>query len=94
MASSRVKLNSKAIQSLLDGDEGVREMLMERAQRVLSAAESSAPVKSGTYRDRLGITEDHTDRLALRVGSSAPHAGLVEARHGTMARALDAAGGS
>jgi hypothetical protein len=94
MASRRVNLNGAAIQSLLDGGEGVHEMLMERAQRVLSAAEASAPVLSGEFKSRLGVTEDHTDRLVLRVGSSAPHAHLVEAKHGTMARALDAAGGS
>lgn len=92
--ADRLKLNSRAIQALLDGGSGMREILMERAQRVLAKAEADAPVRTGTYKSRLAITEDHTDRLALRVGSSAPHAHLVEATHGTMARALDAAGGA
>lgn len=94
MPTPKIKLNSKAVQALLDGEEGVRELLMERAERVLAKAEASAPVKTGNYKAGLGISEDHTDRLALRVGSSAPHAHLVEAKHGTLARALDAAGGS
>lgn len=92
--AARVKLNSKAVQALLDGEQGVRELLMARAERVLASAEANAPVKTGDYKSRLAISEDHTDRLVLRVGSSAPHAHLVEAEHGTMARALDAAGGA
>lgn len=92
--ATRVKLNSRAVQDMLDGGNGMRALLMERAQRVLSAAESSAPVETGEYRSRLAISEGHTDRLVLRVGSSAPHSHLVEAKHGTMAHALDAAGGS
>lgn len=92
--AGRVRLNSGAVQALLDGDQGVRDLLVARAEQVLSSAEANAPVRTGDYKSRLAITEDHTDRLALRVGSSSPHAHLVEAKHGTLARALDAAGGA
>lgn len=92
--AAKITLNHKSVQDLLDGDGGVREILMERAQRVLAKAQVDAPVQTGNYKSGLGISEDHTDRLAIRVGSNSPHAHLVEAKHGTMARALDAAGGS
>lgn len=92
--AAKITLNHGTVQSYLDGENGVRELLLSRAQRVLAAAQSTAPVETGNFRDGLGIREDHTDRLAIRIGSSSPHAHLVEAKHGTMARALDSAGGS
>lgn len=94
MARTRVELNSAAIQKMLDGGNGIREDLQQRAQAVLAQAESIAPVKTGNYRDGLQVVEEHTDRVVFRVGSKAPHAHLVEAQSGVMAKALDAAGGS
>lgn len=88
MASTRVKLNSAGIQKLLESGE-VRRDLTERAERVLSAAESLAPVVSGNYRDGLAIIQDTTDRAVVRVAGTAPHSHLVEANHGVLARALD-----
>lgn len=87
----RVKLNSKGVVALLKSDE-VRDMLTKRAERVLAAAQASAPVVSGNYRSGLKIIQDTTDRAAVRVAGTAPHSHLVEANHGTLARALDAAG--
>jgi hypothetical protein len=92
--AAKVTLNHKAMQDLLDGGGGVREVLRGKAESVAAAGRSSAPVKTGNYRDRITVAEDHTDRLVFRVGSTAPHAHLVEAKHGILARALDAAGGS
>lgn len=89
MASTRVKLNSAGIQALLESSS-VRADLTDRAERVLSAAKSSAPVASGAYRDSLHIVQDTTDRAVVRVASDAPHAFVVEANTGTLARALDA----
>lgn len=91
MASTRVRLNSSEVQSYLDGDHGVSAMLQAAASRVLSAAQSSAPVESGEYLGSLHIETDHTDRMVVRVVSDAPHAWVVEANEGTLARALDSA---
>ena len=91
MASTRVTLNSSEIQSYLDGGHGVDSLLEAAAQRVLNAAQSSAPVESGDYLDSLHIETDHTDRMVVRVVSDAPHAWVVEANTGNLARALDAA---
>lgn len=85
----RVKLNSGGMSDLLKSDE-VRDALTARAERVLSAAQASAPVKTGNYRDGLRIIQDTTDRAVVRVAGTAPHSHLVEAQSGTLARALDA----
>ena len=55
-----------------------------------SAARASAPVASGEYAGSLHIKQDTTDRAAVRVGSDVPHALVVEANTGNLARALDA----
>lgn len=93
MASPRVKLDSRGVREILTS-AGVRADLRSRGERVASAARASAPVKTGNYRDRIDVWDATTDRAVVRVGSRAPHAHLVEARTGTMARALNAAGGA
>lgn len=87
--ASKVKLSSAGIEELLNS-AAVRADLTDRAERVLSAARSSAPVKTGNYRDGLGLRQDTTDRAVVRVVASAPHSHLVEADTGNLARALDA----
>jgi len=89
--SVKVKLNSAGVRALLRSP-GVRADLAQRAERVLSAARASAPVKTGAYRDGLTSYPSTTDRAVHRVGSTARHAPVVEARTGNLARALDAAG--
>lgn len=88
----QVKLNSREIQSYLDGDHGVSEMLREKAERVLSAAIDDPHDDTGEYEASLHIEEAHTDRLVVRVVADAYHAWIVESRFGVLARALDAAG--
>lgn len=89
MASTRVKLNSRGVAALLKSS-GVRADLTARGQRVLSAAQSSAPVASGAYRDGLHIVQDTTDRAVVRVAGATDHDLVVEANTGNLARALDA----
>lgn len=89
MAGIRVKLNRGGMAALLKSAD-VRHELTKRAESVLDAAVSNAPVASGEYRESLHIRQDTTDRVAVRVGSDAPHAWVVEAKTGNLARALDA----
>ena len=89
MASTRIKLNSAGIAALLKSAD-VRADLTARGERVLSSAQSSAPVASGAYRASLRVIQDTTDRAVVRVAANVPHAYVVEANHGTLARALDA----
>lgn len=90
MASVRFRLKSSGMQDLLTSSE-VRDDLTDRAARVLSAAKSSAPVASGTYRDSLRIVQDTTDRAVVRVVSDVEYAPAVQAKTGNLSRALDAA---
>lgn len=90
--SVKVNLDTSGMAELLACD-GVRTHLHELAGRVLEQAKATAPVVTGAYRDGLTIWDDTTDRAAVRVGSTAPHASLVEASTGNLSRALDAAGG-
>lgn len=89
---AKVKLNGRGVEELLNS-AAVRAECTSRAQRVLTAAQAGAPVASGEYRDGLRIVQDTTDRAVVRVTSVAPHAMVVEANTGNLARALDAAGG-
>lgn len=88
MALKGFKLNSSGIQSYLDGGGGVEAMLEAKAQEVLARAQASAPVASGAYRDSLHVETDHTDRMVKRVVADAPHAMVVEANTGNLARSL------
>ncbi len=90
MARTQVRLNSAEIQSYLDGEHGVGEMLRSRAEAVLSAAQADPHDASGAYEDSLHIEEDHTDRLVVRVVADVPYAIVQEARYGVLSRALDA----
>lgn len=91
-ALSRFRLNHGGIQSYLDGDHGVAELLHEKAERVLAAAQADPHDDSGAYEASLHIEEDHTDRLVVRVVADVPYSHVLEANYGILARALDAAG--
>lgn len=88
MARSTFKLNHAGIQSYLDGNHGVSEMLHAKAEEVASRAKSSAPVDSGAYRDSIHLEEDRTDRLVVRVVADVDYAMVVEADTGNLARSL------
>lgn len=92
--AAKVKMNSRGMSELLKSGD-VRDFVTERAQRVLSAAQSSAPVgATGDYKASLHIEQDTTDRAVVRVVADVPYARVVEANTGTLSRALDSAGGS
>lgn len=85
------KLNRAGMEGLLKS-AGVAAMLSTHANRVASAARDIAPVDSGEYRDSIEVySEMHPTRVAVHVGSTAPHGLIVEAKTGTLARALGSA---
>lgn len=86
----RFKFRGQGVEEILKSRE-TRAMLTERAERVLAAAQSSAPVETGRYKAGLGVQQDTTDRAVARVVGTAPHSHIVEANTGNLARALDAA---
>jgi len=67
----------------------VAEELQVYGERVLAAARSSAPVKTGTYAASLhGVTDRHRDRVAVHVATDDPGGPAIEARHGVLGSAL------
>lgn len=91
MVGIRVTLNHGGMGALLNSGE-VRSELTARAQAVLQAAQASAPVDSGAYRDGLHIEQATTDRAVVRVAGSTDYDWVVEKDTGNLARSLDAAG--
>lgn len=88
----RVVPNLSGIRELMRSDT-VRDALTPRADRVLAAAESGAPVDTGAYQASLR-TEDVTTEAGagVRITADVPYAVFVEADTGNLSRALDAAG--
>lgn len=87
-ALSRFKLNSRGIQSYLDGNHGVESMLDAEAQAVAGRAKANAPVDSGDYQASIHVETDHTDRMRKRVVADASYAMVVEKDTGNLARSL------
>lgn len=85
--AATVKLLSGGMAELLMSGE-MYGILEPKAQAVLSAAQGGAPVASGEYRQSLHLERDTTDRAVVRVVADAPHAMIVEANTGNLARAL------
>lgn len=93
MARTRVDLNDAGMEALLH-DPGVTADLEARMARALQQAQATAPVATGAYRDSLHVeVVQHPSRSVVRVVSDVDYAMTVEAAHGVLARALDAAGG-
>ena len=64
------------------------------AEKVAAAARESAPVgETGDYKESIHVTSDkrtgETDWAHAYVVADAPHAGYVEARTGSLSRALN-----
>lgn len=88
----RVDLVGKGMRELL-GDPGVAVFLHERADLVAAAAKATAPVETGDYMRSIHVEEhrEASNRVVARVVAGTDHCFEVEARHGTLGRALDAA---
>jgi hypothetical protein len=72
---------------LLASDQ-MRPPLRSIAGEVAARARSTAPVQSGAYKDSITEESATTDRAVERVVAHATHALAVEAKHGTLKRAL------
>lgn len=96
--TTSVRLNRAGMAALLRS-AGVRADLERRGNAVRSAAESDHSWDQlvsgvpGTETIPLTVvTEIHGDRWATQVRANHPAAAAVEAKHGVLNRALDAAG--
>lgn len=93
MADVHIQLNGRGMAELLKSDD-IRRMLEKKAEKVLDEAQADAPFVTGDYRESLHVeTVEHPSRVVARVAAGVDYAMEVEANHGTLSRALDAAGG-
>lgn len=96
MARVRVELNSLGMFKLLN-EPGVGRELTRRADLIAAEAVAIAPERTGDFKKSIHVISDHTAntlklRARARVASSDPAALIIEATHGTLARALHAGG--
>jgi hypothetical protein len=90
VARFRVKLNHAGMRELLTS-AGVQQDLDNRTERMAAAAQAAAPVQSGDYRDSIHAEPAPTRKRArAKVVADVPYALVVEAKHRTLGRALDA----
>ena len=90
MAKSRISVNfnQKFFDEILNS-AGVKSLTTLAANRALAYARASAPVKTGAYRDGLGIEEvKRAHRTTVMVVGHDPKTLLVEAKTGNLAKAL------
>lgn len=88
----RVDLVEAGMRELL-GDPGVAAYLLGKAEAVSLAAKADAPVRTGDYKRSIhpGLHRESSGRVVGRVTAGTNHAFLVEAKYGTLGRALNAA---
>ncbi len=93
MARLSLRLRRRGVVDLLQGS-GTRDEMERRAKAVAREAQSRAPVVTGEYRDSIvAVVEPRSDRNVGRVYAQVPYAAVVEAKHRTLGRAIDAARG-
>ena len=91
MARTRVKIHSAGVLDVFD--QWAQNDGLPRMQDALAAAQALAPRVTGHYASRFFVEVDETGRAVVRLGNDSDYAMTVEASHGVLARALDAAGG-
>jgi len=92
MAGAKVEFDQGFFDGLMRS-AGIQSLQQAAAQRVLAAAQASAPMKTGAYKRGLRIAKaEHKYRTTYLVEGTAPHTLLVEAKTGNLARALKSAG--
>lgn len=86
----KVTLNHTGMAELLSS-KAIAADGMARGERVASQARSTAVRVTGNYADHIVVSQEkHGDRIVTKIGSTVEYAPVVEARTGSMARALDA----
>lgn len=87
-----VQFNQSFFDSIMRS-AGVQSLQLAAAERVLAAAQASAPVDTGAYKSKLQITRaERKYRTAFLVTGTDPKTLLIEAKLGVLARALKSAG--
>lgn len=83
-----VDFNNRFFDDILNGAK-VKQLTRQAAERALAAANASAPVETGAYRDGLGIEEvKRAHRTTVMVVGHDAKTLLVESQTGNLAKAL------
>ena len=83
-----VDFNDKFFEDILNSAK-VKQLTRQAAERALATAKASAPVKTGDYRDGLGIEEvKRAHRTTVMVVGHDAKTLLVESQTGNLAKAL------
>jgi len=93
--AAKVVLDLAGIREL-KRDPGVASFMKSKGERILAAAQTSAPVDTGDYKAGLKLEVDmHTvSGAVVHIIGTDPKSALVESRTGNLARSLNAAGGA
>lgn len=90
MPARTVTLISPAVRQLLKQD-GILRDLQSRGARIVAAAKASpAAVKNPDYAASIGMTSERTDRARVTVQTTYSGARQIEAKSGTLRRAISA----
>lgn len=88
-----VTFNDDVFEQILES-AGVENLCRQKAEQALKVAQSTAPVKTGAYRDGLQVREaQRGHRTAYLVVGEDWKTMLVESKTGNLARALKAVRG-
>lgn len=88
MAKSDVDFNQSFFDNIMKSAK-VQEVVKQKAGQALRAAQATAPVDTGEYRDAMTV-EKHSSRYrdSFRVVAKDPKSLLIESKTGNLARAL------
>lgn len=87
MAKSQMQFNSAFFEDL-SHSAAVKQLVDAAADRVLAAAQASAPEDSGDYKAGLRRSSKNQKRYVALVEATDPKSMLIESKTGNLARAL------
>lgn len=84
-----IEWNDEATGRFLNGPE-INRVLVEAAEGVAASARNIAPFRTGAYQASIRVELDASGKRARsKVTANVPYAAAVEARRGTLARAVN-----
>lgn len=86
-----MKFNQKFFDDLLVSAP-VEKLVTDAANKVAAVAQSTAPVDSGDYKRGIKVSKKRQKRVVGLVQATDPKSMIIEARHGTLARAVRSVG--
>lgn len=93
MPRTSVDFNKEFFDNVLKSPQ-VQKAVKDKAEQALKAAQATAPVDTGAYRDSMSVEKRESRyRDVFRVEAKDPKSLLIESKTGNLARALKAVKG-